>query len=96
MPEITDEVDGSQDALLVRVSGNGLTGWGECEASLLSSIANLICPKSHGAAHPVSYSVLGKKLNSSQDNVRISNEVRDKSLTILQTTLIFSRIEIAL
>ena len=42
MPEITDEVDGSQDALLVRVSGSGLTGWGECEASPLTSIANFI------------------------------------------------------
>jgi len=60
MPEITDEVDGSQDALLVRVSGSGLTGWGECEASPLTSIANFICPKSHGAANPVSYSVLGQ------------------------------------
>ena len=96
MPEITNEVDGSQDALLVRVSGSGLTGWGECEASPLTSIANFICPKSHGAAHPVSYSVLGQELNSPQDIVRISNEVREKSLTILQTPHTFSGIEIAL
>ena len=33
MPEVTTEGDGSQDALLVRVTAGGLVGWGECEAS---------------------------------------------------------------
>ena len=36
MPEILDEADGSQDALIVRVDGGGHTGWGECEASPLT------------------------------------------------------------
>ena len=44
MPEILDEADGSQDALIVKVEGGGYTGWGECEASPLTSIANFICP----------------------------------------------------
>ena len=39
MPEILDEVDGSQDSLIVKVEGGGLTGWGECETSPLTSIA---------------------------------------------------------
>ena len=43
MPEILDEADGSQDALIVKVEGGGYTGWGECEASPLTSIANFIC-----------------------------------------------------
>ena len=43
MPEILDEADGSQDALIVKVEGGGLQGWGECEASPLTSIANFIC-----------------------------------------------------
>ena len=66
MPEVTDEVDGSQDALLARVSAGGFSGWGECEASPLTSIANFVCPKSHGAAHPVSQSILGQEVNSPQ------------------------------
>ena len=96
MPEVTDEVDGSQDALLARVSAGGFSGWGECEASPLTSIANFVCPKSHGAAHPVSQSVLGQEVNSPQDIYRVSNEVREKSQTILQTPHTFSGIEIAL
>ena len=39
MPEILDEADGSQDALLVKVEAGGFEGWGECEASPLTSIA---------------------------------------------------------
>ncbi len=39
MPEILDIGDGSQDALLVRVSAGGMVGWGECEASPLVTIA---------------------------------------------------------
>lgn len=31
MPMVTDEGDGSQDALLVRVAAGGHVGWGECE-----------------------------------------------------------------
>ena len=42
MPKILDEADGSQDALIVKVEAGGLTGWGECEASPLTSIANFI------------------------------------------------------
>ena len=32
-PEILDEADGSQDALIVKVEAGGYIGWGECEAS---------------------------------------------------------------
>jgi L-alanine-DL-glutamate epimerase-like enolase superfamily enzyme len=42
MPVVTDEADGSQDALLVRVAAGGHVGWGECEASPLVSIAAFI------------------------------------------------------
>jgi L-alanine-DL-glutamate epimerase-like enolase superfamily enzyme len=44
MPEVTTEGDGSQDALLVRVTAGGVTGWGECEASPLDSIAAFCLP----------------------------------------------------
>jgi hypothetical protein len=44
MPEVTTAGDGSQDALLVRVSAGGHVGWGECEASPLVSIAAFVSP----------------------------------------------------
>ena len=53
MPVVTDAGDGSQDALVVRVRGGGITAWGECEASPLTSIAAFVCPMSHGACKPV-------------------------------------------
>lgn len=44
MPVVTIEADGSQDALLVRVSAGGHVGWGECEAAPLVSIAGFRLP----------------------------------------------------
>src|ERR1039458_959761 len=64
MREVTTEGDGSQDALLVRVTAGDLVGWGECEASPLVSIAAFVCPMSHGACRPVGASVLGQRLES--------------------------------
>ncbi len=65
MPEVTDEADGSQDALLVRVAAGGHIGWGECEAAPLPSIAAFVCPKSHGVCRPVGDSVLGRAVERS-------------------------------
>ena len=96
MPEILDEADGSQDALIVKVEAGGLIGWGECEASPLTSIANFICPKSHSAANPIITSVLNKNINNLDDVKKIINEVKHKSLMIAQTPHTFSGIEVAL
>ncbi len=96
MPEILDEADGSQDALIVKVEGGGLQGWGECEASPLTSIANFVCPKSHSAANPIRDSVLNKQLNNLDDLKKIIHEVKQKSLMIAQTPHTFSGIEVAL
>ena len=96
MPEILDVADGSQDALIVKVEAGGLTGWGECEASPLTSIANYICPKSHSAANPIKRSVIGKDINNLDDIKKIINEVKQKSLMIAQTPHTFSGIEVAL
>jgi hypothetical protein len=49
MPVVRDIGDGSQDALLVRVRAGDWTGWGECEAAPLVSIASWNCPMSHSA-----------------------------------------------
>ena len=96
MPEILDVADGSQDALIVKVEAGGLTGWGECEASPLTSIANFICPKSHSAANPIKRSVIDKDINNLDDIKKIINEVKQKSLMIAQTPHTFSGIEVAL
>ena len=42
MPDVTTAVDGSQDALLVRVVAGAHEGWGECEAAPLPSIAAFV------------------------------------------------------
>ncbi|MFF3877914.1 mandelate racemase/muconate lactonizing enzyme family protein [Streptomyces sp. NPDC001978] len=96
MPEVHDIGDGSQDMLLVRVRAGDHTGWGECEASPLPSIASLVCPMSHSACHPVLDSVLGARLDGPQDIGRIVRAVRANSLDLLQAEHTLSGIEIAL
>ena len=97
MPEVLDIGDGSQDALLVRVTADGYVGWGEAEASPLTSIASWIAPMSHSACHPVIDSVLGEPLNSPEDIFAITRKVRANSFyAIIQSDLTLSGIEIAL
>jgi L-alanine-DL-glutamate epimerase-like enolase superfamily enzyme len=96
MPEVTTEGDGSQDALLVRVAAGGLIGWGECEASPLTSIAAFVCPMSHGACRPVGESVLGQQLESPKDIARIAAQIELNSMDLLQAQHTWSGVEIAL
>lgn len=96
MPEVTTAADGSQDALVVRVQAGGLTGWGECEASPLVSIAAFVTPMSHGACQPVSASVLGRKLETPADIAAMSADVAYKSMDLLQAAHTWSGIEMAL
>ena len=96
MPEVTLEADGSQDALLVRVVGGSLEGWGECEASPLVSIAAFVTPRSHGVCQPVSASVLGQELNGPNDIRRIASLVERNSMDLLQAPHTFSGVEMAL
>lgn len=96
MPEILDIGDGSQDALLVRIRAGGREGWGECEASPLTSIAGYYTPMSHSACKPVKYSVEGKPLNDIADIYKISAAVHENSPDLLQSDHILSGIDIAL
>jgi L-alanine-DL-glutamate epimerase-like enolase superfamily enzyme len=96
MPHIEAIADGSQDALLVRIRAGGYEGWGECEASPLSSIASAICPMSHSNCYPVLESVLGQHLNDISDIFRINNLVRKQSLDVLQADHTLSGIDSAL
>lgn len=96
MPEVLDIGDGSQDALLVRISAGGLEGWGECEASPLTSIASYVCPMSHSACKPLKYAIEGKNINCIEDIFRISTAVHENSLDLLQADHTLSGIDIAL
>jgi L-alanine-DL-glutamate epimerase-like enolase superfamily enzyme len=100
MPQVTTAADGSQDALVVRVSGGGQgggqVGWGECEAAPLPSIAAFVCPMSHGGCQPVSASVLGEKLNGPDDIRRIAAAIAYKSMDLLQAQHTWSGIEMAM
>lgn len=96
MPEVTLEADGSQDTLLVRVTAGGHVGWGECEASPLTSIAAFVTPRSHGVCQPVSASVLGERLDGPADIDRIARAVARNSMDLLQAAHTWSGIEIAL
>ena len=97
MPEVTLEADGSQDALLVRVTGDdGSFGWGECEASPLTSIASFVTPRSHGVCQPVAASVVGQSVSDPSDILRLSQLVARNSMDLLQAAHTWSGIEIAL
>lgn len=96
MPQVEDISDGSQDALLVRVAAGGRVGWGEAEASPLTSIASWIAPVSHGYCHPICSSVLGQSIDSPADIRRIGATVKRRSLDILQTDHTLSGIDEAL
>lgn len=96
MPHVKDIGDGSQDALLIRVSAGGYSGWGECEASPLATIAALVAPMSHSACHPVLDSVLGQQLHDPSDIGRIHLLVKERSNDLLQTDHALSGIDIAL
>ncbi len=96
MPEVTLEADGSQDALLARVVADGHVGWGECEASPLTSIAAFVAPRSHGVCQPVAASVMGATLDGPDDIARIARLVNRNSMDLLQAGHTWSGIEIAL
>lgn len=96
MPEVRDIGDGSQDTLLVRVRADGFTGWGECEASPLVSIANWVTPMSHSACRSISDLAIGQTVDSAEDIVRLGTRIRAGGLDIAQTDHTFSGLEIAL
>jgi L-alanine-DL-glutamate epimerase-like enolase superfamily enzyme len=96
MPVVTTAGDGSQDALVVRVTAGGHVGWGECEAAPLPSIAAFVCPMSHGACRPVAASVLGETLNGPDDIKRMAATLAFNSMDLLQAAHTWSGIEMAL
>lgn len=96
MPVVTDAGDGSQDALVVRVQAGGVTGWGECEASPLTSIAAFVAPMSHGACKPVGDVALGKTIEEPADIAALAAAVERECMDLLQAAHTWSGIEMAL
>lgn len=96
MPQVTTAADGSQDALVVRVTAGPYQGWGECEASPLPSIAAFVTPMSHGACRPVSASVLGETLDGPDDIRRMAATIAYNSMDLLQAAHTWSGIEMAM
>lgn len=96
MPTVEDIGDGSQDALVVRVAAGGHEGWGECEASPLTSIAAYVAPMSHGACKPLRDVILGQPITGVADIARLAAEVEMQCMDLLQAAHTFSGIEIAL
>lgn len=96
LPKVRAIGDGSQDTLLVRIRAGGHEGWGECEASPLTSIASFVCPMSHSGCRPVQDSILGQSLNGPADIRRIAHLVRTSSFDLLQSEHTLSGLDIAM
>lgn len=95
MPQVLDIGDGSQDALLVRIT-RGACGLGRVRSGTAgfdrqSRLSHVTCP-----CKPVQASVLGQSIDGVDDIRRIGNLVRANSLDLLQADHTLSGIDIAL
>ena len=97
MPDIAERSDGTQDTLLVRVrTDNGITGWGECDASPLVSLATYVCPTSHSNIINIWRILVGERLESPDDICRLHTKARRWGLDIEQIDHAYSGADIAL
>ena len=97
MPQITDTADGTQDTLVVRIqTDEGITGWGECDASPLVSLAVYCCPMSHGNIINIRESLIGEPLDNPNDVVRLHQKALRNGLDIQQIHHAYSGADIAL
>ena len=97
MPQITDAADGTQDTLVVRIqTDEGITGWGECDASPLVSLAAYCCPMSHGNIINIRESLIGETLDNPNDVVRLHEKALRNGLDIQQIHHAYSGADIAL
>ena len=97
MPQITDAADGTQDTLVVRIrTDEGITGWGECDASPLVSLAAYCCPMSHGNIINIRESLIGETLDNPNDVVRLHQKALRNGLDIQQIHHAYSSADIAL
>ena len=97
MPQITEAADGTQDTLVVRIqTDEGITGWGECDASPLVSLAAYCCPMSHGNIINIRESLIGEPLDNPDDVIRLHQKALRNGLDIQQIHHAYSGADIAL
>jgi L-alanine-DL-glutamate epimerase-like enolase superfamily enzyme len=97
MPEISSAADGTQDTLLVRIRDeSGLEGWGECDASPLVTLAAYVCPRSHGNIHGLREILLGERLETPADILRLHARVLRLAADLEQVHHALSGADIAL
>ena len=96
IPKVLDIGDGSQDAILVRVLAGDHVGWGQAEASPLTTMAAFCCPMSHSACRNVGDSLVGESVSSPLDIIRINQSIRNRCFDLLQASHALAGIDIAL
>jgi|SoiMethySBSTD1v2_1073268.scaffolds.fasta_scaffold02857_2 L-alanine-DL-glutamate epimerase-like enolase superfamily enzyme len=97
IPNVTNAADGTQDSLVVRIRDeDGLEGWGECDASPLVTLAAYCCPPSHGNIINLRDTLLGERVESAADVVRLGEKVLRDGLDIEQVHHALSGADIAL
>src|SRR3970040_2337726 len=70
--EIKRAADGTQDTFLVRVrADNGVYGWGEADASPLTSLAVYVAPISHSNIININEALLGETIEGPDDVRRL-------------------------
>ena len=61
LPNVTEDVDGTQDDLLIKVeTDEGIHGWGEVDSSPEVTRAVVEAPTSHGIAHGLRHVLMGR------------------------------------
>jgi L-alanine-DL-glutamate epimerase-like enolase superfamily enzyme len=97
MPSVTRAADGTQDSILVRIRDeSGLEGWGECDASPLVTLSAYVCPSSHGNIINLREILLGERLETASDILRLDDKVLREALDIEQVHHALSGADIAL
>src|SRR6266581_2366215 len=61
LPNVTEDVDGTQDDLVIKVeTDEGIHGWGEVDSSPEVTRAVVEAPTSHGIAHGLRHVLVGR------------------------------------
>jgi L-alanine-DL-glutamate epimerase-like enolase superfamily enzyme len=97
LPEIKRAADGTQDSFLVRVrADNGMYGWGEADASPLTSLAVYVAPMSHSNIININEALLGETVNGPDDVRRLRAKAGAYGLDFEQIDHAVAAVDIAL
>jgi L-alanine-DL-glutamate epimerase-like enolase superfamily enzyme len=97
LPEVRDIADGSQDSFLVRVrSDDGHEGFGESDASPLTSMVCYFAPQSHSNIVNIRESLIGRTIDEPEDIRLAYQRAKRRALDIAQFPHAYSAVDIAL